>query len=486
MLVVGWTLLLGLPARAQETGTESGLEFGVRINGRIDDGTPRAAYLFEALRGDVITIDLDIGGGDLDPVITLLSSSGSVLAMRDDGSGARDIRLESLRIPQSGRYFLIVGRFGYGLGTTRGDYNLSIERIGVSSASGSALRYGDSVYNSITDVTPQVYYSFQGKRGDIISVRMQRASGDLDSSLQVVNSSGRVIAENDDILGSGSLDAAIPGLVLEEDDTYIIIATRFGQAAGRSKGSFVLTLQSAAESGLGTSAEIAIPLRLGDSVEGEISNDRPVQYYRFEGRRDDVVTVRMNRPGGALDSFVALLNAGLQELASDDDSGGGQNALIQSFVLPADGIYYVLATRFQREDGVTTGRYQLELAYEGNAFEGAAPEILRLSYGSTMTGRLDAQTPQITYAFLGQQGDAITVSMNRTDGDLDARVAILDSQFREIASDDDSGGDQNARIDRYTLSETGVYYIQASRFSGADGNPNTSGSFILVLAQRFD
>jgi hypothetical protein len=103
-----------------------------------------------------------------------------------------------------------------------------------------------------------------------------------------------------------------------------------------------------------------------------------------------------------------------------------------------------------------------------------------------MTGRLDAQTPQITYAFLGQQGDAITVSMNRTDGDLDARVAILDSQFREIASDDDSGGDQNARIDRYTLSETGVYYIQASRFSGADGNPNTSGSFILVLAQRFD
>jgi len=76
MLIIGWALLVGLPARAQESGSESGLEFGVRITGRIDDGTPRAAYLFEALRGDVITIDLDISGGDLDPVITLLSSSG--------------------------------------------------------------------------------------------------------------------------------------------------------------------------------------------------------------------------------------------------------------------------------------------------------------------------------------------------------------------------------------------------------------------------
>ena len=46
-----------------------------------------------------------------------------------------------------------------------------------------------------------------------------------------------------------------------------------------------------------------------------------------------------------------------------------------------------------------------------------------------------------------------------------------------------SGGGQNARIARYVLPKTGIYYVRAARFSGKDGNPNTHGSFVLVLAK---
>jgi hypothetical protein len=63
-------------------------------------------------------------------------------------------------------------------------------------------------------------------------------------------------------------------------------------------------------------------------------------------------------------------------------------------------------------------------------------------------------------------------------------VSILDGTLRSLASNDDSDG-QNSRIDRFTLPATGLYYIRASRFSG-EGRPPTRGSFILVLAQRFD
>jgi hypothetical protein len=80
-------------------------------------------------------------------------------------------------------------------------------------------------------------------------------------------------------------------------------------------------------------------------------------------------------------------------------------------------------------------------------------------------------------------GDAVTVSLNRGDGDLDPVVRILDANRNIRANDDDSGGGQNARIARYVLPETGIYYIQATRFSGSEGNPNTQGSFVLVLAR---
>ena len=54
-----------------------------------------------------------------------------------------------------------------------------------------------------------------------------------------------------------------------------------------------------------------------------------------------------------------------------------------------------------------------------------------------------------------------------------------------LFSDDDSGSDKNALIEEYTLPYTGIFYLEATRYAGTD-NPNTAGSFTLVLAQRMD
>jgi len=56
-------------------------------------------------------------------------------------------------------------------------------------------------------------------------------------------------------------------------------------------------------------------------------------------------------------------------------------------------------------------------------------------------------------------GDVITVSMTRSDGDLDPFLRLLNGDLNSLVSDD---------------------------YSGSTGNANTSGSFILVLARRFD
>lgn len=471
------------PLLAQdEEPDETGVVYGGRISGQINNQTPRAVYYFDGLRGEVVAIKLAATGGDLDPVLMVMDTSGNIIANQDDSRGSRDITIDALSIPQSSRYYVIVGRFGYSLGSTSGGFDLDVERIGVSSASGSALRYGDSVINNISNMTPQVYYSFRANRGDIINIKMMHDSGNLDPYLQIVNSNAFVIADNDDVPGS-DLDAELNRLVIEEDGTYIIVATRYGEAAGTSTGRFVLTLEEAQGSGLGNSAQTAIPILVGDNKDDSLSDDEYERYYVFDARQNDLMTARMSRSNGSLDAFLVIVDSNLQQLAADDDSGGGQNAEIESFMIPADGLYYLIATRLDRETGSTSGGYKLEFQSLGNAFDGVPADAQRISYGTTLTGRIDDVTPQVLYAFFGVEGETITTSVNRGDGDLDPVVEILSSDQVSLASDDDSGGGQNARIARYVLPRTGLYYIRATRFSGTDGNPNSQGSYILVLAR---
>jgi hypothetical protein len=464
------------------------LAYNTTISGEINNTNPYDSYTFEGLRGEAIAISVNVTSGDLDAVLTVLNTRGETLIRLDDSEGNRAPSLPSLRIPESGRYVVVLARFGYGLGTTAGSYELRVERVGVSSASGTMLRYGDQIINGITDMSPQLYYSFRAERGDIVNIRMRRVSGDLDAYLQIVNADATVLADNDDTPGQTTpFDAEVTGLVIETTGTYVIVASRYGQAAGTSTGNFVLILEEGEGSGLGNSPQTAQPLQPGDQVDGALTNNVFTQYYVFEARENDLISVRMSRTSGGLDSFVAIADANLQELVSDDDSAGGQNAQIGQYIIPADGTYYIVATRFDREAGTTSGGYTLELVDLGNAFDGLPEGVQRIGYGSTVTGVIDEATLEAVYAFYGEQGDIVTVSMTNVDGDLDPFVSILNTEQQALVSDDDSGSGQNARIDRFEIPSSGTYYVRATRFSGEPpGNPNTTGTYILTLARRFN
>jgi hypothetical protein len=471
------------PTFPSPAGEGQGIAFGARASGSIDDASTRQVYVFDGLRGDLLSIAVDVTEGDLAPVVTLMSPQGDVLASSD---AAAPIRLEGVSLPASGAYALVIARFGGSVGTTSGRFALSLDRTGASASTGSGLRYGDSVIGEIDATSPVYYYTFRGERGDVLTVQMRRLSGNLDSMLQVTDATGRIIAENDEILGSGSLDAAIDNLVIEQTGPYVVIAQRFGGQAGDSVGDFLLTIDTAANSALGTSALLALPIEAGVPLEGTLTDERYAQFYRFEGRRDDVISVRMNRTGGNLDTLVAIADASLRELTFNDDSNGSQNSAIENYVLPADGVYYLIATRFERADGQTTGDYSIVWENQGSVFANVIEGALRITYGSTVAGFVDDLAPEALYAFQGQAGDAITVAMSRVDGTLDPFISILDENRNVLASDDDGAGQQNARIDRFTLPATGVYYIRASRYQDASGGQGTSGSYLLVLAQRFD
>lgn len=237
LAVFGMLLLGVLTPRA----TAQQIAYGATVRGRITDTQPRVVHTFEGLRGEIISISLTFTG-TIEPIVLLAGAAHGVLqdALDADSAPGRDLQIASLLLPASDTWQVIIARFGGALGTTSGEYALTITRVGVSSQAGSALRFGDTVYNTITDAEPRFFYSFFALRGDVITIRMQRASGDLDPLLLLVNSRSEVVVERDD--APGTTDAILTDYIIPEDGSYAIVATRYGGEAGRSRGSFVLTL----------------------------------------------------------------------------------------------------------------------------------------------------------------------------------------------------------------------------------------------------
>lgn len=85
-----------------------------------------------------------------------------------------------------------------------------------------------------------------------------------------------------------------------------------------------------------------IELRAGES---QVLQMRQGVFYTmaFEARAGETVTVSaIARAEQAIDPLLVLLDPDQNPLVADDDSGGELNALIENFVIPADGVYLVL------------------------------------------------------------------------------------------------------------------------------------------------
>ncbi|MEQ8677016.1 MAG: pre-peptidase C-terminal domain-containing protein [Aggregatilineales bacterium] len=112
-----------------------------------------------------------------------------------------------------------------------------------------------------------------------------------------------------------------------------------------------------------------------------------------------------------------------------------------------------------------------------------------IAYGDSVTGTIsDAVTSEV-WEFEGTAGDVVTITMIADEtGTLDTRLYLYDTDAYltddiAIAENDDSGdttiGTLNSRIENFALPVDGLYYIEASRFSG-------EGDYTLTLELSTD
>lgn len=372
------------------------LVFGESITGEIRGSNVENRYVFEASSGDVIVIRMQATSGDLDSYLILEGPDGEEIARNDDEDSERgfDAGLIDIRLPETGLYTIIASRFNPVVGTTEGDYTLTLER-GILSpeatpqpeanaesdeAQAEVLLPGSQVTGTLDHAVFFQHYALEIEAEQTITIVMRAGeTSELDPLLIMRGPDGREIAR-DDPTTDGAHIAQIANLTLQEPGQYTLVASRFGGHIGRSNGSYTLSVQQgdADAQPLGI---LARPIGYGTSVSGEISESTSRHVYTFEGNAADVISLVSTAADAAtLDTFMTLFDANGNEIARNDDNVFASdpdesfNAAIFFQPLPTDGFYSVLISRFGRGEGI----YALELRLEARG----DPKIGRLYLGT--------------------------------------------------------------------------------------------------------
>ena len=182
------------------------------------------------------------------------------------------------------------------------------------------------------------------------------------------------------------------------------------------------------------------------------------------------------------DPLLRLMDSTGVELATNDDIifGTVTHSLL-TFTAATSGTFYVSA---QSYNGTSTGDYTLSatLNHDASPDEIAANNTTAATaaINGTVSGSIDTSGDMDWFAVTLEAGQRYLISQNATGNlatpVLDSLVSVIDSTGAVVASDDDSGPTNNARLS-FTADTTGVYYIQA------DGFGTTTGEYGITIQE---
>lgn len=375
--------------------------------------------------------------------------------------------------------------------------------------SGDIISVGDSVTGELAAENLSAQYRIMGYTDDVLTITL--TSEDFDAFLTLLGPDGEELVSDDD--SGGGTDARIADYTLPVDGLYTIVVDSYNRiSTGQYRLSVTgtvritptpsltlppVTLITATPQPATLDAPTvepppaeAVPISPGDTVTGTLTRQQITMPYRFEGRAGQLVTITLISDD--FDAFLTLLDEDGEVLITDDDRAGDLNARIDSFPLPADGVYTIIASSY---NNASLGDYILILAPVGEAIPapttteppptaapveptptaspaGDVPGALAL--GDTVGGTLTGARLSARYTFEGRAGEAVTITLRS--GAFDAFLILLDADGDQIASDDDSAGDFDARIAAFALPADGVYTIVATSYSGGG-----TGDYTLSL-----
>jgi hypothetical protein len=218
----------------------------------------------------------------------------------------------------------------------------------------------DRVVSEFDETANMHLYGFFGSEGDTVTISMMPGDTSIiDPYLILLNSSGRVVASDDD--GGETLYASlIEDVQLPADDFYLLLATeftglRFGtDDLGTDSIDEDLTYELAIEgiNAPDNADDIEIDAELinaGETIQLDIGVSQAVAFVFFEGEGGDLVTIGTDDIGDNVDTILYVFDPIGLRVGVNDDRDEDTYSRIESLELPDDGLYLIMATGYEFE-----------------------------------------------------------------------------------------------------------------------------------------
>jgi hypothetical protein len=233
-------------------------------------------------------------------------------------------------------------------------------------------------------------------------------------------------------------------------------------------------------------------LVLDEAVSGELEAGNWRDFYQFAGEAEQQITISMEAQTRGLDTYLILLDPSGREIARNDDRNLASedfDAAINEFILPAAGVYTIVATRFGGELGLGDGgEYEIEVRSDG--LRGADDPTLNqpVEYGFEFSDSIDNGSFQYLLTFASTAGDQISLDMQIGDEDLQALVilqmATSEEVFRSFVQP--FTDQRDVAVNNLVLPYTGYYTVLVTRFNGVAGSSSGEFEFSLNLDRPAD
>lgn len=433
-------------------------------------GRGQSAYLrLPEGQGDLVAVTRRLSR-NADTVMALLDAQGRVLEEDDDGGEENLASRLEIGAEQRGPLYLRVGILEGG----EGRFEVMLERAPPADPNGPARTLAEAVTRPVLDVgTPvrltlrtrqDAFFRLPGNAPDLIALTRNLDQG-ADTVLTLVDANGRELGTDDDG-GDEQLASRVDIPGAQRRPLFL----RVGALTG---GSFDLVLEPDVPTTVPSfprslrEAAAAPALVVGQPVPVRLRRGQAAVFRLPEG---DIAVVTQNLRRNA-DTVLTLLDAEGNEIAEDDDGGGGLASRIEVAAADARPLFvrvrllgdasgdFEIAAQPDVAEPVTFP-LSLEAATQAPALQPNVAVPIRLRRGQQAYFRLPS-------------GVQVVATRELQDG-TDTVLELLDPSGQVLAEDDDGGEGLASRL-QIDGARKGDLFVRASVLG------NTSGAFELVV-----
>lgn len=331
---------------------------------------------------------------------------------------------------------------------------------------------GDDSLIDDEDGRPFELLSFDAQEGRRYRVTM--ASETLDSYLTVGDMDRASLTMADDAISDDDNGGELNARVMFVAPRTGAFTIRAGTVGTETTGAYTVSIADLGPAPKAVARDIAV----GQTVNGRLEAADPAlsedgtfyDLYAFEARAGQRYAIEMNSLD--FDTFLMVGAPGDGDVAqegskSNDDFGDGSNSRVV-FTATEGGTRWIRANALSAED--SEGAYALTVT-ELPPVQWPAPRAV--SVGQTLDGTLTTEDPALEddsfadeYVLRGRRGQTVTIDMKSEAFDSFLSIGTgTGTGFQQSATDDDSGGGLNARVN-HTFASDGTLTIRANSLGG--------------------